>query len=82
MKLSELVGKIEGAKLNVTFDYEVDKKRSFYVINTEVEPSIETMRLLLDNMMEVKVCLFASKERGRYKCYEVNHKRLADYEFE
>ena len=82
MLLKELVNKIQGASLHLTFDYEVDKKRNFYAIFTEVEPDIDTMRMLLDNLMEVHVRLFASQERGRYKMYEINHKRISDFEFE
>lgn len=68
--------------MSATFDYEVDKNHPYLCIVTEIEPSIETMRMLYDNMMRVSLILCASHERGRFKSYEINHKRKSDYEYE
>ena len=79
-KLEELVPYIEGGKLCTEFDYEVDKKRHFKSICTDVLPDINTMRLIYDCQMRVQVELELTI-KGNKITYSINHLRLSDYEW-
>lgn len=79
-KLEELLPYIEGGELYASFDYEVDKKRSFKSIITHVHPDVDAMRLIYDCQMRVQVELELTIE-GNEIIYSINHLRLSDYEW-
>ncbi len=81
MKLEE-IAKLTNGILTNSFDYEVSKDKMFYAVELDAAPSVETMRLLYDNLMRVSYSLYVDPEsKQRYCKYVINHKRLNDYEW-
>ena len=81
MDLKAIAKLIDGASVHESFDYGTDEKRHFNVVLTEKEPTTDNLRLLLDHKMQVKLSLFASKERGQYRVFEINYQNRDDYEW-